>query len=375
MFKKIEKHGKLAIARVVSFFVPVRKIEPGDLARRRIERLLVIRQHNQMGDMLLAVPAFRGLRRRFPDARISLIAASINTDVMLNNPYIDEVLTYAKERNRLNLFRLLRFMVDLRKGRFDAVIVLNTVSFSVTSSLLALASGAALRIGSTGSPFGHDIAERLYHLVLPLPRETDLERMHESEHNLYPLSILGVDESDLSSILVPTEEDERECSRFIESNGLEAAGFIVVHPGAGKKQNIWPAVNFAGAARALEREFKLRTVMVTGPVDMEAGSAFERCYGGALPFVFRPGVGFLGALMRGARITLCNDTGIMHVAGAVRARCVAVFGPTDPSRWKPPVDCVVAVQSNDGRVESVPVEAVLERVRSLLGRDVTGERG
>ena len=209
MLKKLEKRGKIALARFVSLFVRTVPMTPQELSRVEIKRLLVIRQHNQMGDMLLATPAFRGLRTRFPGARISLVAASINTDVMRNNPYIDEVLTYAKERHNRRPMRLFRFITQLRRGRFDAVIVLNTVSFSITSMLLAWVSGAAIRIGSTSQPFGHDLTRRFYHLELPLPSAEQLASMHEGEHNLFPLTVIGVRETDLSAGLIPTEEEER----------------------------------------------------------------------------------------------------------------------------------------------------------------------
>jgi ADP-heptose:LPS heptosyltransferase len=79
-----------------------------------------------------------------------------------------------------------------------------------------------------------------------------------------------------------------------------------------------------------------------------------------------PSVGFLSALMERAALTLCNDTGIMHLAGAVGAPCVAVFGPTDPARWKPVNETVVAVKAKDGRVESVSVDEVLSAALKLL---------
>jgi len=66
-------------------------------------------------------------------------------------------------------------------------------------------------------------------------------------------------------------------------------------------------------------------------------------------------------------LTLCNDTGIMHIAGAVGANCVAVFGPTDPARWKPVNETVVAVRGKDGNVESVSVEEVIAAAAALLG--------
>jgi ADP-heptose:LPS heptosyltransferase len=367
VLKRVERGAKRALARFCAIFVRSGRITPEDLARARIERLLVIRQHNQMGDMLLAVPAFRGLRKRFRGSRVTLLAASINTDVMLNNPYVDEVLTYAKERHAGHPLRLLRFIGTLRRGRYDAVIVLSTVSFSITSMLLAWASGAPIRIGSAGAPFGYDFASRFYHLELPLPTPAELATMHESEHNLYPLALLGVHEDDLSSRLVPTAEEERDCERFLAAAVTEGGGFVVIHPGAGKKQNIWPAARFAAVSRALGERLSLASIVVRGPVDGEAVDDLLGAGIAASAVLSCPTPGFLAALLHRAALVLCNDTGVMHIAGAVGARCVAVFGPTDPARWKPVGERVVAVRSPDELVESVAVRDVLEAALRCLG--------
>ncbi len=373
VLKRIEKRGKIALARFCSLFLETHRIAPEHLSRRAINRILVIRQHNQMGDMLLAVPALRGLRRRFPHARISLLAASINTDVMLNNPYIDEVLTYAKESHNRRPTRLLRLIVELRRKSYDVVIVLNTVSFSITSMLLAWVSGAAIRIGSTSRPFGHDITRSFYHIELPLPSAEELTRMHESEHNLYPLSVLGIRESNLSSIVVPLEEEVGDCDRFVSAAVTEGSRFVVIHPGAGKKQNIWPPERFAAVARVLRERYSLEAVVVRGPVDGRAVDDLLRARITPPAVISCPTPGFLGALLRRASLTLCNDTGVMHIAGAVGARCVAVFGPTDPARWKPVGENVVAVRARDGCVASIGVDEVLRAAEELLsGGDSAG---
>ena len=52
--------------------------------------------------------------------------------------------------------------------------------------------------------------------------------------------------------------------------------------------------------------------------------------------VSSPAIGFLAALMRKASVNLCNEAaGVMRMARGHGARCVAIFGPTDPARWKP----------------------------------------
>ena len=117
---------------------------------------------------------------------------------------------------------------------------------------------------------------------------------------------------------------------------------------------------------ALRERHGVFAVAVRGSVDGPATDAFLGCCPVRSALVSSPAVGFLASLMKRAACVLCNDTGVMHVAGAVGARCVAVFGPTDPLRWKPVNDTVVAVRADDGLVESVTIRAVLDAAERLL---------
>jgi len=364
--KGIEKAGRRVLARIISLFLSRRRVTAVEFSRLEVARLLIIRQHHQMGDMLLAVPAFRGLRARFDSAKITLLASQVNAPCVQGNPFVDEVLVLPRKKGLRRFWDLVRFIVELRRRRFDLAIVLNTVSFSVTSMLLAVASGARLRIGSTSQPFGHDLTSRFYHLELPLPSPEELAAMHESEHNLHPLSAIGVRGTDLTSVFVPPAEDERECERFIAASFGAGGTFIVVHPGAGKPQNVWPGSRYAEAARILGKTFGCGVVAVGGRADTATLAAF---LGACVdrPFVVScPSLGFLGALLKRSTLTLCNDTGVMHIAGAVGASCVAVFGPTDPARWKPVNETVVAVRGKNGSVDSVSVAEVVAAATALL---------
>lgn len=372
MKKNIERRGKVVLAGALAPMIGTRGSRTPLPDPAEVRSLLIIRQHNQMGDMLLAVPAFRGIRKKFPNARITLLAASINSGVMQNNPFIDEVITWSKERNRKDPLAFLRFINGLRKQRFDVLIVLNTVSFSVTSMLLGAVSGAAWRAGSSSLPFGNDLTSKYYHLEFPLPGEEELARMHESEHNLYPLRALGIEESDLSSLLVPFKWEETG-SREFTAAAFGDKPYAVIHPGAGKVKNIWSPERFAEVSGALLERYGIRTVAVRGPVDDIFFSRFLDACKPPPQVISCPSVGFLGALMRDAAVSVCNDTGVAHIAGAVGARCAEIFGPTDPHRWKPVSDAVIAVKPDDGNVDSVTVDEVLKVVDELLAKAfVTG---
>lgn len=363
--KKFEREFKIAFGRLAGFVSPASRLPIDEILEKEPEKILVVRQHNQMGDMLLAVPALRGLRERFPRSQIVLVTASINREVVLNNPYIDGVLTYAKEEHMRSLSSARAFLSELRRGPPDLAIVLNTVSFSVTSAALAVLSGARFRMGSTSEPFGSDLSRRLYHAELPLPSPVDLETMHESEHNLFPLRPLGVTTTDLRSLLVPTS-DETAWARALVGRHRERKPSIVIHPGAGKEENLWPAERFARAGLELKARLGARIFVVEGPRDGEVVAIVRKALGEDTTLVSRRTVGEIGALLEQTDLLLCNDTGIMHVAGAVGAKALALFGPTEPRRWKPLGDHVDYVRGVGGDLRSIDVETVVSKSLEIL---------
>lgn len=314
-----------------------------ELLRLQPETVLLVRQHNQMGDMICATPVLRALRETFPAAVIILVTAPVNVEVVRHNPHVDRILVFDQKLWH-RPWRLFAFLQDLRRLRAEVAFVLGSVSFSITSAALALLSGARWVVGPDSRPYGWDLSARAFSLQMPSHPETDMPAI---QHNLAPLQAIGITTPDLDPVVVPAPEEEAVAEGIMGKLGL-VKGFWALHPGAGKKQNIWPADRFAAvAARAVGRGQKI--LVLHGPADCQALEDFRR----ALPAEAAAGVaiapstpvGVGAALLARAGRLLCNDTGIMHLAGALRVPTVALFGHTDPAIWKPPFSGVVALRS------------------------------
>jgi len=325
------------------------------------KKIFVIRQHNQMGDMLLAVPAFRAIKETFPDAEVTVLSAPINRDVLKNNPYVDHVMTFDK----LSPFGTLGLVGKARQQRFDLVIVLHTVSFSFTSGLLGLLSGACHRIGSTSAPWGHRLSTAFFHFELPLPSQQELATMNESEHNLYPLRAFGIDTDDIGPLLVPDVDNVAFAERFLRQRTRKNATVIAVHPGAGKVGNIWSTTRFGATVKLLAQSCDLDVVVIQGPRDAETVATFIADTRAGEVLKQRP-IGDVAAVLQRVDLVLCNDTGVMHVAAAAGANTLAVFGPTDPFRWAPRRDNLHIVRSDDGSLEGITADMVAQRALALL---------
>ena len=118
-----------------------------------------------------------------------------------------------------------------------------------------------------------------------------------------------------------------------------SAGATVVHPGAAYPARQWPATRWAAVVRA-QREAG-REVVVTGRPD-EVTLAGEVARRGGLDdgmvLAGRTGLMELAAIVSAAGRVVSGDTGIAHLATALRRPSVILFGPTPPALWGPPPD-------------------------------------
>jgi len=364
--RTLERAGKRRLMRALGQVLHARPVEVEAFRRMRFERILVVRQHNQMGDMMLAIPALRAIRETYPGARIGVITSRLNRDVLVGHPHVDRVFTYAK-RDPLTSPGLIR---EIRAERYDLAVILHTVSFSFTTLMLGVLCGAPVRIGSTSRAVGESLTGSYLSLTLPLPTERELETMNEAEHNLYPLRAVGIDTADLSPVMVPTAEHESWASGFAASCWRVGTIRLAIHPGAGKAENVWPAERFAAVVGLIARQHAVSVVVVEGPSDQASVAAFcracrETCGVGS-QVVSERRIGEVAALLRRSDLVLCNDTGVMHVSAAVGALTLAIFGKTDPQRWAPICENLHVVQSPDGTLAGLEAEVVSRRALSLL---------
>jgi ADP-heptose:LPS heptosyltransferase len=363
LVKTIERSSKRRLMWLLARFLRARPMDPEHFRNGSFDKILVIRQHNQMGDMILAIPALRALRISYPLARIGVVSSTLNRGVLVNNPFVDRLFQYNK-RSVPSLFRLIR---DVRRERYDLVIVLHTVSFSFTSLALAVLSRARLRIGSTSRELGDSLTGSYLNLTLPLPDGEELAGMSETEHNLYPLRSIGVDTEDLSPVIVPEAGSESWAEAFDKAHWKAGAVRLLVHPGAGKAENIWPPQRHARVVNELARMAPVGLVVLEGPRDAGAVSAFLDVCDVEAAVVRGRTIGDVAALLRRADLVICNDTGVMHVAAAVGATVLAVFGPTDPYRWAPRAGGLHVVRAAGGRLADLPAEDVARRAAGILG--------
>lgn len=371
MLKSWEKRGKRGLGRLLGRALKARG-NPGALPDvAALGSILVIRTQNQLGDMLLATPAFRALRARAPQARLDLVASPANVDAVRESTRFDHVYVFDKREWVRDPTAAARFRGRLHAAAYDLAIVLSTVDFSTTSVGLAALSGARRRCGRAGErPAEREIAADAYHWVLPPPTP----RTHQTAANLELVAELGAHSADgAPEIFFSPAEAERGAQALDAAIGARGAGGlrIVFHPGAGKLPNRWPAERFGRTARALQSA-GLRVCAACGPKEGDLLERMDAGAGAKIPRLPLLSVRELGGALACADLMIANDTGVMHLGAATGTHVLALFGPTDFRQWCPAAPRVFVLESPAKVLANLATETVISTAAALAKHIATG---
>ena len=151
---------------------------------------------------------------------------------------------------------------------------------------------------------------------------------------------------------------------------------VMVHPGSGGKTKRWPLERFLSVAWKI-RDRGAFVVFFSGPAEeddiLDQLERFSRSADGFV-HVSDADLTALAALLGQCGAYVGNDSGVSHLAAAVGAPTVALFGPTDPGVWGPVGDSVHVIAAD--RLERIGVEQVTETLLEIVesGADAEGPR-
>ncbi|QNA87447.1 glycosyltransferase family 9 protein [Massilia sp. Dwa41.01b] len=297
--------------------------------RLDIESVVVFRALH-LGDMLCAVPALRALRASLPKARVTLVGLPWARQFAQRfRSYIDDFVPFPGHpklpEQEVRHEALTPFYADMCSRRFSLALQLH--GNGLVSNEIVAGFGAGTMAG-----YCRDEPVATEHTVLfPYP-----ELGAESERLLSLVERLGAQAVGdyLEFPLAQADRQELEASGVAPD--LAPGSYICVHPGARKRDKCWPPQRFAEVADRLAAEFGVRVVL-TGSAD-EAGLASEvasnmqaKAINAAAPI----SIGAMAALMKNARLLVCNDTGVSHIAAGLRLKSVVIFSKADIARWAP----------------------------------------
>ena len=292
------------------------------------ERVAILRAL-QLGDLLCAVPTLRSFRAAFPQAEIVLVGLAWAREFADRfERYLDGFLELpgfpGLPETRPRLEEIPAFLTRAHTRRFDLAVQLHG-SGTITNPLTVLL-GARRNAGFyVPGSFCPDDG-----LFAPYPSEGHEIRRLLRLPRFLGLPILG---EELEFPLRP--QDERDLEELRAAEALADGAYACVHAGARLGARRWSYEGFAATADALAAR-GVRVVLTGSSEERELAAAVAaKTRAPVVDLAGRTSLGALAALLAGARLLVANDTGVAHLASALRVPSVVVVTTSDPDRWAP----------------------------------------
>ncbi len=295
-------------------------------------RGILVTKLRYIGDVLLATPALRLLRRSFPDAHITMLVNKGTEDILRHNPHVDRVLTSEWEQNAgVPIGRILRrerdLLKSLRAHRYDASV---DIYSGERAAILSFLSGVRRRIAFEPR---QNVGKWL--VTEPVAEPPNL---HIIDWGLLLLKErLGLDGGDRTLELPTGADDDRHAAKWLDAHDLTGREFVALHGGARYAHRRWAPEKWAQLSDAIRSEFGLDVVIVGSRMELDAARRISAM--ATHPVLTSAGdttVLQAAALLRRARVLVGVESSPMHIASAVGTPVVALFSAAGrPAVWGP----------------------------------------
>jgi len=299
---------------------------------------------NWVGDAVMATPALRAIRTRFPDAEIAAVLRPPIGDVLAGTDLVDRVLAYGP-KSRDPWRRSARFTLRLRYEQFDLAVLFPN---SLRTAWLAFAGGAKRRVGFARDARGLLLTDRLTPKSRSVPNPVLDEYLRLAEH-------LGcrIDSRRTELALLPQDEERFESFRATLPVEHRSRPFIALNPGgAFGAAKHWPTPHFAALAKRVATELDRAVLVLCGPAERDQAREIVRQSGHPLVASFADAplsIGLTKAAVARSELLVTTDSGPRHFAPPFNVPVVTLFGPThiawsetqvpDSVHLQIPVDC------------------------------------
>jgi lipopolysaccharide heptosyltransferase II len=298
------------------------------------QNVLCIRADN-MGDVIMASPAFRALKETF-NSRITLLTSNAGAIITPYIDCIDDVISFDLpwvQHTGHGKAELLALAEELRGRDFDAAIIFTVYSQSaLPAALLAYMADIPVRVAYA--------RENPYQLLTHWVADVEpYERIsHQVERDLALVANIGAFTDDDRLRLSVTDDEEGSCKQKLSAYGIASGQpYIVFHPGVSEEKRRYPANDWIVAGREFAEQYDLPILVSGSGKERELAEAIATGIGPAA-------VSIAGGLTLGEFIVLVENacgvvsvnTSTIHIAAAVQTPVVVLYAQTNPQHtpWR-----------------------------------------
>ena len=317
IIKAIDKHIGNLICNFLGIFS--RKKFHGDV---KTGRILVVQLWG-IGETILTLPAIEALRKKFPDAKIDILATSRNKDIFFNNKNINNVFII-----KLNPISILRFLFGNLK-KYD--IAIDMEEYLNISAIISFFAGKRI-VG-----YSHGARARLY-----TEKVRYNDKQHASQTFMDLVRALDIDyRFDRLPKLNFSPNDKNHVDRFLKNNNIKKNDFVVcVAPGAAEsaKARMWPFERYAELCDEIILRHNAKIVFIGSLDEFELIESIQKNMENMEKTINSAGrisLNQLFYLISRCNLFIGNDSGPMHIAAAQGVKTLGLFGPNLPIRFGP----------------------------------------
>ena len=352
---------------IYSFFRKILSIEENkSLEIGAPEKILIVRQHNQLGDLLAGVSLFRAIKETHPNSHLTLIVSPFNYPGLVKNKFIDRI--YIFDKKKLYKPSYFNQFLKLIREEYDVVIVPVVVSISFTSNLIARFSNSKIRIGPKLLNGLENESDFLFdrRVTLDWRRHPD---SNVSERSLDIVRPFGINTENFRSEITFDENDVEVANKFISELDLASDELLIgLHVGAGKPANRWSLIKYSSLISKLNDTFSVKFYLTGSNSDNEELNFVKENVSFALPVFQNRKIPEVAALISLSDLFIGNDTGIMHVAGTTVTPQITIFGPTNPFNWAPIGENKYFIRKSEF-IDDVSVDDVFDLCNDVLEKN------
>lgn len=294
---------------------------------------IVVYSPGHLGDILHAVPMLKALRAGKPMTKLIWLVGPWSETLARRYPsLVDEIhvfgpnlpqYTRGKREWRQGIVHQWRLAMDLREQGVGAFIgPMDAVGRFLANALCPkLWTG----IGDRRPPRVRSGVETFVQ-----PYEKD---RYEADALCGLLKPLGIAAHADRLAYVVTSQERESAAHFLKAEGVDpSVPLALIAPGSGWSGKNWLPERFGNVAEWLVATKGCRVGWVGGPGEESLVPATRF---GDYNWVGKTSIPLLAAVMERAKLLVCNDGGLLHVAAALGLPTVSIWGPTSPGKWGP----------------------------------------
>ena len=303
-----------------------------------MNRILIIRG-GAIGDFVLTLPAIKLLRDRFPNAHLEILGNR-------------EIAALAEKRFYANAIR------SLEAGPLAKFFAKDSTLPSEWADYFASFDFTISYLFDPDRIFETNLRRAGTKSFMAGPSKLD-DSEHAARQLARPLAALGLYLSDPAARLYPSDADRAFADSF---RGDSAKPQVVLHPGSGSETKNWAIESWQALG-----DFLLSAgndlLVIEGEADEERARTLESAWSSkSVQFAKNLPLPQLAALLE-EKFFIGHDSGISHIAAAVGARCLLLFGWTNPAIWAPANKNVTVLRAPEGKMRLLETETVIAAIR------------